>query len=102
MKNQNDTKLLEYNLNAQEIQIKRNYQNALINLELQEKNISLAQKIYKNSLIKKELGSSSNLIITQQYNQLISAKTNHNLAYLDVLQTQINLEKLYNQILNTK
>ena len=102
LKNQNDTKLLEYNLNAQEIQIKRNYQNALINLELQEKNISLAQKIYKNSLIKKDLGSSSNLIITQQYNQLISAKTSHNLAYLDVLQTQINLEKLYNQILNTK
>ena len=102
LKNQNDTKLLEYNLNAQEIQIKRNYQNALINLELQEKNISLAQKIYKNSLIRKDLGAANNLIITQQYNQLISAKTSHNLAYLEVLQTQINLEKIYNQILNTK
>jgi len=102
LKNQNDTKLLEYNLNAQEIQIKRNYQNALINLELQEKSIELAQKIYSNSLIKKNIGVTNNLIITQQYNQLISAKTNHNIAYLDVLRTQINLEKLYNQILDKK
>tara|TARA_Y100000385_G_scaffold81456_1_gene83368 strand:- start:1676 stop:3010 length:1335 start_codon:yes stop_codon:yes gene_type:complete len=100
LKNKNETELLEYNLKAQEILLKRDYQNSLLQLELQSKNIALAEKIYKNAIIKKEIGKGNNIAITQLYNQLIGAKAAHNIAYMDVLKTKLNIEKLYNQLYN--
>ena len=101
LKNKNETDLLENNLKAQEIQLKRDYQNSLLQLELQNKNIILAEKIYKNAIIKKEIGKVNNITITQLYNQLIGAKAAHNIAHMDVLKTKLNIEKLYNQLYNT-
>ncbi len=98
LKNKNETEILEYNLKAQEILLKRDYQNSLLQLELQSKNISLAEKIYKNAIIKKEIGKGNSITITQLYNQLIGAKAAHNIAYMDVLKTKLNIEKLYNQL----
>lgn len=100
LKNKNETEQLEYNLKAQEIQLKRDYQNSLLQLELQNKNIKLAEKIYKNAIIKKEIGKGNNIAITQLYNQLIGAKAAHNIAHMDVLKTKLNIEKLYNQLYN--
>ena len=100
LKNKNETEMLEYNLKAQEILLKRDYQNSLLQLELQSKNISLAEKIYKNAIIKKEIGKENSITITQLYNQLIGAKAAHNIAYMDVLKTKLNIEKLYNQLYN--
>jgi outer membrane protein TolC len=89
---------LERSLQAQDIQIKNNLTSARKNLELQGENIKLARKIYDNSLIKAEIGKENSILVTQKYNQLISAQTQYVNAMMDVFNAKLELDQLYNKI----
>jgi outer membrane protein TolC len=99
--NDNSIGLLKESLKFQEAQARLNLSNASQKLELQQANIDLAQRIYKNSLIKKEIGQESSINVTQKYNQLIIAQAQYAGAQVAVLNAKLELEKLYNQILRT-
>ena len=90
---------LERGLQAQEIQIKNNLKQARSNLTLKEKNIELARKIYNNSLTKAQLGRENSILVTQKYNQLIAAQTEYVNAMMDVLNTKVQLDELYNKLI---
>ncbi len=97
--NDNTISQLKQNLMFQEMQAKTNLSNAQQKLELQQANIDLAEKIYKNALIRKEIGQESSIDVTQKYNQLIMAQAQYTGSKVAVLNAKLELEKLYNQIL---
>jgi outer membrane protein len=101
MKTENDILQLKSNLQAQEVQMKNNLIVALDKNDLQKDNLALAQKIYDNAVIKKEIGSSSSLEVTQKYNQFISAQSALTSSKIDVLEAKLALEKLYSNILKS-
>lgn len=88
----------ERSLQAQEIQIKNNLTSARKNLELQDENIKLARKIYDNSLVKAEIGKENSILVTQKYNQLISAQSQYVNAMMEVFNAKLELDQLYNKI----
>jgi outer membrane protein len=101
MKSQNELEMLKNGLKAQEVQYRNNLTGAIDKYNLQEANMDLAQKIYDNTLIKKEIGGISSLEVTQKYNQLISAQSQFMASKLEVLNAKLSLEKLYNKLLTT-
>ncbi|PKR81928.1 hypothetical protein CW751_00915 [Brumimicrobium salinarum] len=86
-------------LAGQEIQIKNDLKSAQTNLELQKKNVELARKIHDNSMIKAEIGKENSIIVTQKYNQLVQAQTNYVNAMMEVFNTKLELDKLYNKLI---
>ncbi len=100
--NENTLSQLKENLKFQEAQAMTNLANARQRLELQQANIDLAQRIYENALIRKEIGQESSVDVTQKYNQVIMAQAQYAGAQVAVLNAKLELEKLYNQILTTK
>ncbi|MEX2483855.1 MAG: TolC family protein [Brumimicrobium sp.] len=89
---------LERSLQAQEVQLTNNLTSARQNLELQGENIKLARKIYDNSLLKAEIGKENSILVTQKYNQLISAQSQYVNAMMDVFNAKLELDQLYNKI----
>jgi len=99
MKDENTIKQLEQSLQMQEVQYKNNLTSAQTMLELQEKNIELAEKIYTNSITKRDIGKVNSIEVTQKYNQLIMAQTQYVGSLMDVFNAKLNMDKLYNQLL---
>lgn len=99
LKEQNNLSLLTQNLKMQELQVKNNLALALNQYELQSSNARLAEKIYRNALIKKEIGQINSIEVTQKYNQLMEAQSMLVAAQLEVFKEKLNLDKLYNQLL---
>jgi outer membrane protein TolC len=89
---------LERALQMQEVQYKNDFQNALQQLKMQEKNVSLAKRIYENALIKAEIGKENSLSVTQKYNQLVASQTQYVGAMMDVFNARLNLDKLYSKL----
>jgi outer membrane protein len=99
MQEENNLKILEESLKMQEIQNKNNLLNAQNRLQLQQENVRLARSIYINSITREEIGKESSINVTQKYNQLLIAQSEMTGAMLDVLQAQLQLEKLYNHLI---
>lgn len=91
-------KEMERGLKMQEVQYSNDFQNAKAQMILQKENIGLAQRIYNNSLKKAEIGKENSLVVTQKYQQLISAQTQYINAMLDVFNAKRNLDLLYNKL----
>jgi outer membrane protein TolC len=91
---------LERGLQAQEIQLKNNLKQARTNLDLKKQNVELARKIYNNSLTKAEIGKENSIMVTQKYNQLVGAQTEYVSAMLNVFNTKIQLDELYNKLIS--
>ncbi|MCC5924024.1 MAG: TolC family protein [Crocinitomicaceae bacterium] len=89
---------LERGLKMQEIQYRNDFQNAKAQIILQKENVSLAQKIYQNALNKAEIGKENSLVVTQKYQQLVSAQTQYVNAMLDIFNAKRNLDILYNKL----
>ncbi len=98
LQDQNSLKNYEQTLQAQEIQARNNLLSAQQKMELQEANLKLAGTIYQNALIREDIGKDNSIIVTQKYNQLMSAQTQYISAMIDVFNAKLNLDKLYNQI----
>lgn len=99
MKDENQIKLYEQTLKMQEVQYQNNLLSATQQLELQEKNIELANKIYSNAIAKRDIGKINSLEVTQKYNQVIIAQSQYVGSLIDVLNSKLNIDKLYNQLL---
>ncbi|MFT7345454.1 MAG: outer membrane protein [Lentimonas sp.] len=99
LKNENSILMYQENLKMREIQAKNEFLGASEKLELQKANIQLAGRIYKNAVIKEQIGTESSILVTQKYNQLIQAQAQFVGAKLEVFNAKLKLEKLYNQIL---
>jgi len=100
MKDENNFKITENALKMQEIQAINNLLGAQQKMELQTENIRLAGKIYENALLKQQIGKENSINVTQKYNQLMIAQSQYVGSLVDVFQSKLALDKLYNQILN--
>ncbi len=70
-----------------------NYNNSLRRVELQKKNIALAQKIYDTAQIKYKEGVGSSLEINQAETSLFNTQQNYDQALFDLLTSKSALEK---------
>jgi hypothetical protein len=59
----------------------------------------LARSIYENETAKEQVGKGNSILVTQKYNQLIVAQAQLVGSTLDLLQAQLELNKIYNNIL---
>lgn len=103
-KMQSETRLqqLERALQMQESQLRNNLAGAQSRYELQEANVNLAQTIYRNALEVEKIGKGNSLIVTQKHNQLIQAQAQYLGSLMDLFQTQLELDKLYNELLKNQ
>lgn len=102
MKDENNLAILEENLKFQEIQLKNNLLSAQQRLELQTQNVKIAKSIYLNSATREQIGKENSIIVTQKYNQYLIAQSEYVASQIDVFTAKLNLDKLYNQIIENK
>lgn len=86
----------ERSLQMQEIQFRNDLAKAKEQLTLQKENVKLAKRIYNNSLVKAEIGKENAIVVTQKYQQLVSAQTQYVNATMEVFTSKLNLDQLYN------
>lgn len=99
MKTNNEITMLKQGLQAQELQLKNNMLGAVDKYQLQVANRDLAQRLYNNALLKRNIGSVTSLEVTQKYNQYVVAQAELMGSKVDVLSSKLELEKLYNKLL---
>ena len=95
----NTLKSTQNGLKLQEIQFKNELNSALKQKELQQQNIILTEKIYKNAILKRNAGKLSNTEVTQKLNQLIMTQAEYTATLINVFQAKIKLDKLYNKLI---
>ncbi len=86
-------------LQMQETQFINDLKSAKDKLKLQQENVRLATSIYKNSITRSEIGKENSLMVTQKYTQAISAQAQYVGAMVDVFNARLNIDKLYNNII---
>jgi outer membrane protein len=86
-------------LQMQETQFINDLKSAKDKLKLQQENVRLATSIYKNSITRSEIGKENSLMVTQKYTQVISAQAQYVGAMVDVFNARLNIDKLYNNII---
>ena len=99
MQDENTLKSTQNGLKLQEIQFKNELNSALKQKELQQQNIILTEKIYKNAILKRNAGKLSNTEVTQKLNQLIMTQAEYTATLINVFQAKIKLDKLYNKLI---
>lgn len=99
LKAQNSLEQMEQTLTMQSVQAKNNLESARSNYELQQENVRLAQSIYENETAKEQIGQGNSILVTQKYNQLVMAQAQLVGSTLDLLQAQLELNKIYNNLL---
>lgn len=92
-KTKNSLKNVELALTMEAQAAQVNYQNAISSLNLQKKNIELAENIYKVSKIKYEQGVGSNLEVLNAETSLKEAQTNYYNALYDYSVSKVDYEK---------
>lgn len=89
----------------QEIRLIQEFDSAIEQLYIEEKNVALALKIYNNTSQKREIGTASTLEMTQVYAQVLSAQADFIRACSNILMTKNELDNLYgtfNNLIETK
>jgi outer membrane protein len=99
MNDQNKLEQMEQTLKFQVDQAQNNLQSARSQNELQKANVALARSLYENAIAKEEVGQGNSIAITQQYNQLIMAKAQYTGTLIELFSAQLELDKIYNNIL---
>ena len=94
---QNQTEILQDQLSAQEKQLRYNITSAYENYHIQKKNIELSQQVFDKVLQKYKLGYSSSLDVTNASMTLISTQNNYVSATYELINAQLELEKLLNK-----
>lgn len=94
---QNQLSEVERSLQFQQLQLKAQFETARENMELEKKNVALAQFVYEQGLKKKANGALSSLEVTQLQNQLLQAEGTYIGSVMDVFSVKIQLDKLFNQ-----
>lgn len=96
---QNNLEQMEQALSMQSLQANNNLESARSKYELQQENVRLAQSIYENELAKEQIGKGNSILVTQKYNQLVIAQAQLVGSTLELLQAQLELNKIYNNLL---
>lgn len=99
MNDQNKLAQMEQTLKFQVDQAQNNLEGARSQNELQKANVDLARSLYENALAKEEVGNGNSILVTQQYNQLIMAQAQYTGTLIELFQAQLELDKIYNNIL---
>lgn len=89
----------------QEIRLIQEFDSAIEQLYIEEKNVALALKIYNNTSQKREIGTASTLEMTQVYAQVLSSQADFIRACSNILMTKNELDNLYgtfNNLIETK
>ncbi len=102
MTDQNNLKLMEQNLQFQEVQYRNNLRGAENKLELQKRNVELATSIYNNEIIKEQIGKGNTIVVTQKHNQVMMAQSQYISSMIEYFQAKLALDKLYNKLLPNK
>ena len=100
LQDQSALEQLERTLQFQESQIKNNLKGAKDRYALQKENTQLAKSIYENAVQVKEIGKGNSMQVTQKHNQLMIAQSQYLASLMDLFQAQLELDKLYNEILS--
>ena len=98
MQDENTLKTTENGLKLQEIQFQNELKTAQRQKDLQDQNIILTEKIYKNAILKQKAGKISNTEVTQKLNQLIMTQAEYTATLINVFKSKIKLDKLYNKL----
>jgi outer membrane protein len=95
---QNNQELLSDQLKLQEKQLRFNYASALETYQNQQKNVEVARRVYASLKLKYEQGVISGLDLVNADNNYLRAETDYISAMMQVLNTRVQLEKLYGTI----
>jgi outer membrane protein len=93
LKAENNMKMVQQSIDLEVASAKANLQNAAVSLDLQKKNIELAEGIYKSSKLKYEQGVGSNLEVMSAETGLKEAQTNYFTALYDALISKVDYDK---------
>jgi len=95
---QNNKALLEDQLLISEKQCRFNLSTALEQYESQKKNVEVSKRVYDNIALKYEQGMVSSLDLTTANNNYLQAENNYIRALMQLMQAQLELDKLLNKI----
>ena len=93
LKAENNLKMAQQGIDLERAGAKTNLLNASSSLEIQKKNIELAESIYKTTKSKYEQGVGSNLEVMNAETSLKEAQTNYFNALYDALATKVDYDK---------
>jgi outer membrane protein len=95
---ENQMDLLGEQLMIQEMQLRFNLNNAIEQYESQKANVSVAQRVFENIRLKYQQGLLSSLDMTTANNNYLQAENNYISSMLQLLDAQVELDKLLNGI----
>lgn len=94
----NNMELLSDQLKIQEKQLRFNYSNALETYNNQKENVEVSRRVYSSLKLKYEQGVISGLDLITADNNYVKAETDYISAMLQVLQSSVQLQKLYGNL----
>ena len=94
----NNMSLLNDQLEAQEKQLRFNYKNALETYNNQKDNVQVSRRVYSSLKLKYEQGVISGLDLITADNNYVKAETDYISAIMQMLQSSVQLQKLYGNI----
>ncbi|KAF5050565.1 Outer membrane efflux protein [anaerobic digester metagenome] len=95
---QNNKSLLSDQLKIQEKQLRFNYNNALETYLNQKNNVEVSRRVYASLKLKYEQGIISGLDLITADNNYLRAETDYISAMMQVLQSGVQLQKLYGKL----
>jgi len=96
---QNNLGFLKEQLRIQESQLRFNFNNALETYNNQKNNVEVSRRVYQNLKLKYEQGLISGLDLITADNNYLRAETDYISSMMQVLNSRVQLEKLYGEIL---
>lgn len=95
---QNNLEFLNDQLKIQEKQLRFNFNNALETYNNQKNNVEVSRRVYQNLKLKYEQGLISGIDLISADNNYLRAETDYISAMMQVLNSRLQLEKLYGEI----
>jgi outer membrane protein TolC len=93
----NNMEMVSEQLKVQDRQLRYNLRSHFENYDTQRKNIDVSQRVFNNITNKYEQGYASSMDVTNSSINLITAQSNYIQAMLELVNAQIELEKLLNK-----
>lgn len=94
----NNMSLLNDQLEVQEKQLRFNYNNALETYNNQKDNVEVSRRVYSSLKLKYEQGVISGLDLITADNNYVKAETDYISAIMQMLQSSVQLQKLYGNL----
>ena len=94
----NNLELIDDQLQIQEKQLRFNFNNAIETYNNQKNNVEVSRRVYQSLKLKYEQGLISGLDLIAADNNYLRAETDYISAKMQVLNSRLQLEKLYGEI----